>query len=99
LSTREAKEFVPDEMHPLKSSLAPRSVKFPQLPDHIHRRVSDPPPQELMDKLPFVVGVNLYQLEPVAPGCEAPVPVIIDAVNVPGDTLVANTQLAPWDNE
>jgi hypothetical protein len=52
-----------------------------------------------MDKLPFVVGVNLYQLEPVAPGCEAPVPVIIDAVNVPGDTLVANTQLAPWDNE
>ena len=82
-------------MHPLKSSFAPRSVKFPQVPDQIHNRVSDPPPQELMDKLPLVVGVNLYQLDPVAPGCEAPFPVIIPAVNVPGDTLVASAQLTP----
>lgn len=82
-------------MHPLKSSFAPRSVKLPQVPDQIHNRVSDPPPQELMDKLPFDVGVNLYQSDPVAPGCEAPVPEIIDAVNVPGTTLVAKVQLTP----
>ena len=95
MSTREANEFVPDEMHPLKSSLAPRSVKFPQLPDQIHKRVSDPPPQELMDKLPLVVGVNLYQFEPVAPGCEAPVPEIGNAVKAPGLTIVAVEQKEP----
>lgn len=95
LSTREANEFVPDDIQPLKSSFDPISVKFPQLPDQIHKRVSDPPPQELMERFPFVDGVNRYQFEPLASTCEAPVPDIGNAVKLPGLTTVAVEQLEP----
>jgi hypothetical protein len=95
LSKREANELVPEDMQPLKSSFEPISVKFPQLPDQIHKRVSDPPPQELMDRFPFVEGVNLYQFEPIASICEAPVPVIADAEKFPGLTFVAFAQVDP----
>lgn len=95
LSTREANELDPDEIQPLKSSFDPISVKFPQLPDQIQRRVSEPPPQEFIDRFPLVAGINRYQFEPLASICEAPVPVIGKAVKFPGLTFVAFTQVDP----
>lgn len=95
MSTREANELEPDEIQPLKSSFESINVKLLQLPDQIQRRVSEPPPHEFMDRLPFVLGVNLYQLEPLASIWEAPEPVIAVAVKFPGLTFVALTQVDP----
>jgi hypothetical protein len=85
----------PDEMQPLKSSFESINVKLPQVPDQIQRRVSEPPPQEFIDRFPFVVGINLYQFEPFASICEAPEPVIAVAVKFPGLTFVAFAQVDP----
>jgi len=53
----EAYSFVPVEIQPAKSSLLAIGDSAVQVPDQIQRRVSEPPLQELMFKIPFDVGV------------------------------------------
>jgi hypothetical protein len=63
-SILEAYAFVPVEIHPAKSSLFATGVNGEHEPDQIQRRVSAPPPHELMFNIPLEVGV--YEYHPAA---------------------------------
>ena len=88
----EAKALVPVEIQPAKSSLLATAVNAVQVPDQIQRRVSEPPLQELMFRMPLEVGVYAYQPAAVAVVCDG-VPIRVVAVKVPGVTGEAVAQV------